>query len=205
MVPLWMYPVAITCGNAFVLKPSEKVPLSSVLLAELLMEAGLPEGILSLVHGDRECVDALLTHPLIKAISFVGSTTVAKHVYDVGTQHGKRVQAAGGAKNHMIIMPDADLDQAVAAVQSSAFGCAGERCMAGSVAVPVGEIGSPLVEGLCGKLSKMKVGPTDTGGDMDMGPVVSREHLEKVRSYLDIGEKEGAKLALDGRKLTPKT
>ncbi len=140
MVPLWMFPIAITCGNTFVLKPSEKVPLSAVRLGELLMESGLPDGVFNIVHGDRECVDALLTHPLVRAVSFVGSTAVARHVYETGTKNGKRVQAAGGAKNHLIIMPDADLDQAATALQLSAFGCAGERCMAGSVAVPVGKV-----------------------------------------------------------------
>ncbi len=148
MVPLWMFPIAITCGNTFVLKPSEKVPLSAVRLGELLMESGLPEGVFNIVHGDREAVDALLTHPLVRAVSFVGSTAVARHVYETGTRNGKRVQAAGGAKNHLIIMPDADLDQAVGALQLSAFGCAGERCMAGSVAVPVGQVADDLVERL---------------------------------------------------------
>jgi malonate-semialdehyde dehydrogenase (acetylating)/methylmalonate-semialdehyde dehydrogenase len=200
MVPLWMFPVAIACGNTFVLKPSEKVPLSAVLLGELLMEAGLPEGVFNVVHGDKECVDALLTHPLVRAISFVGSTNVAKHVYTTGTAHGKRVQAAGGAKNHLIIMPDADLNQAVKAIQASAFGCAGERCMAGSLAVPVGKIGDPLVEGLVDFASKMKVGPTDSGAEVDMGPVISAQHREKVASYLDIAAQEGAKVTLDGRK-----
>ena len=164
MVPLWMFPIAIACGNTFVLKPSEKVPLSAVQLGELLIESGLPAGVFNIVHGDRECVDALLTHPLVRAVSFVGSTAVARHVYETGTRNGKRVQAAGGAKNHLIIMPDADLDQAVKALQVSAFGCAGERCMAGSIAVPVGtdrrRPGRTAVPG--GRA--MKVGPTD-GGD----------------------------------------
>jgi malonate-semialdehyde dehydrogenase (acetylating) / methylmalonate-semialdehyde dehydrogenase len=164
------------------------------------MEAGLPEGVFNIVHGDKECVDALLTHPLVRAISFVGSTAVAKHVYETGTQHGKRVQAAGGAKNHLIIMPDADLNQAVKAIQASAFGCAGERCMAGSLAVPVGKIGDPLVEGLVDVGQKMTVGPTDTGAEVDMGPVISAQHRDKVASYLDIATQEGANLALDGRK-----
>jgi malonate-semialdehyde dehydrogenase (acetylating)/methylmalonate-semialdehyde dehydrogenase len=199
MVPLWMFPVAITCGNTFVLKPSEKVPLSAVKLGELLMEAGLPAGVFNIVHGDKECVDALLTHPIVRAISFVGSTAVARHVYETGIRSGKRVQAAGGAKNHLIIMPDADLEQAAKAVQAAAFGCAGERCMAGSVAVPVGNIGDRLVDLLCGAASRMKVGPTDGGADVDMGPVVSREHLDRVTGYLDIGLREGAALALDGR------
>jgi malonate-semialdehyde dehydrogenase (acetylating)/methylmalonate-semialdehyde dehydrogenase len=201
MVPLWMFPVAITCGNTFVLKPSEKVPLSAVRLGELLMESGLPDGVFNIVHGDRACVDALLEHPLVRAVSFVGSTAAARHVYEAGTRNGKRVQAAGGAKNHLIIMPDADLDQAVAALQVSAFGCAGERCMAGSVAVPVGAIAGPMVERLCLQASRMKVGPTDHDGGaaVDMGPVITREHLERVAGYLEIGRAEGAEVALDGR------
>src|SRR6476659_7696340 len=178
MVPLWMFPVAITCGNTFILKPSEKVPLSAVKLGELLTEAGLPAGVFNIVHGDKTAVDALLTHPLVRAISFVGSTAVARHVFETGTSHGKRVQAAGGAKNHLIIMPDADLDQAVKALQASAFGCAGERCMAGSLAVPVGRIADDVVAELCRVGKKMKVGPTDGGGQVDMGPLVSKDHRD---------------------------
>ena len=151
MVPMWMFPVALACGNTFVLKPSEKVPLTSNILGELLMEAGCPAGVFNIVHGDKEAVDVLLTHPLVRAISFVGSTAIAKYVYETGTRHGKRVQAAGGAKNHLIIMPDADLDQAVTALQQSAFGCAGERCMAGSIALPVGNVADKLVERLVEK------------------------------------------------------
>jgi malonate-semialdehyde dehydrogenase (acetylating)/methylmalonate-semialdehyde dehydrogenase len=200
MVPLWMFPVAITCGNTFVLKPSEKVPLCSIRMGELLIEAGLPPGVFNIVHGDKPCVDALLTHPLVRAISFVGSTTVAKHVYETGTAHGKRVQAAGGAKNHLIIMPDADLDLSVKALQASAFGCAGERCMAGSVAVPVGRIADDVVEGLVKVGSAMRVGPTDGGSEVDMGPLVSKQHRDRVASYLDIATGEGASVALDGRK-----
>src|SRR6516164_8436028 len=199
MVPLWMFPVAITCGNTFVLKPSEKVPLSAVKLAELLSEAGLPPGVFNIVHGDKTSVDALLTHPLVRAVSFVGSTAVARHVYQTGTANGKRVQAAGGAKNHLIIMPDADIDQAVKALQASAFGCAGERCMAGSVAVPVGRIADDLVAGLKRVGSAMKVGPTDGGAEVDMGPLVSKTHRDKVASYLDVARGEGADVALDGR------
>jgi malonate-semialdehyde dehydrogenase (acetylating) / methylmalonate-semialdehyde dehydrogenase len=199
MVPLWMYPVAIVCGNCFILKPSERVPLSAMRIAELLMDAGLPPGVLSVVHGGKECVDALLRHPQVKAISFVGSTPVAKYIYETGTANGKRVQAAGGAKNHVIIMPDADLDTAVAGLQGSAFGCAGERCMAGSFAIAVGEVADPLVERLCDSVSKMTVGRTDQGANVDMGPVISRAHLERVRSYIDIGANEGAALAHDGR------
>jgi malonate-semialdehyde dehydrogenase (acetylating)/methylmalonate-semialdehyde dehydrogenase len=203
MVPLWMYPIAIACGNTFILKPSEKVPLTAVLIGKLLQDTGLPAGVFNIVHGDKECVDVLLTHPLVKAISFVGSTTIAKYVYETGTKNGKRVQAAGGAKNHLIIMPDADLDQAVAALQSSAFGCAGERCMAGSIAVGVGDISSRLVDTLCNSASKMKVGPTDTDEKVDMGPLITRQHLDKVTSYLDVAKSEGATLALDGRKSSP--
>jgi malonate-semialdehyde dehydrogenase (acetylating)/methylmalonate-semialdehyde dehydrogenase len=199
MVPLWMFPVALTCGNTFVLKPSEKVPLSAMKLGELLVEAGLPPGVFNVVHGDKTAVDALLTHPLVKAISFVGSTGVAKYVYDTGTTHGKRVQSAGGAKNHLIIMPDADLEQAVKAVQASAFGCAGERCMAGSVAVPVGRIADAVVEGLVDVGKKMKVGPTDDGGEVDMGPLINKAHRDRVASYLDVAKNEGAEVALDGR------
>jgi malonate-semialdehyde dehydrogenase (acetylating) / methylmalonate-semialdehyde dehydrogenase len=200
MVPLWMFPVAIVCGNTFILKPSEKVPLTAVRMGELLGESGLPEGVFNIVHGGKECVDALLTHPQIAAISFVGSTNIAKYVYETGTKHGKRVQAAGGAKNHLIVMPDADLDQAAQAIQAAAFGCAGERCMAGSIAVPIGNIADPLVERLVATAGKMRVGPTDGGAAVDMGPVITREHLEKVRGYLDIGAQEGATVALDGRK-----
>jgi malonate-semialdehyde dehydrogenase (acetylating)/methylmalonate-semialdehyde dehydrogenase len=199
MVPLWMIPVALACGNTFVLKPSEKVPLSAVRLGELLMESGLPEGVLNIVHGDRESVDALLAHPLVAAISFVGSTAVARHVYETGTQNGKRVQAAGGAKNHLIIMPDADVDQAALAVQSSAFGCAGERCMAGSIALPVGDIADRFVDRLRELAATIRVGPTDGGGDVDMGPVISREHWSRVVGYLEVGQAEGAEIVIDGR------
>jgi malonate-semialdehyde dehydrogenase (acetylating)/methylmalonate-semialdehyde dehydrogenase len=202
MVPLWMYPIALTCGNTFVLKPSEKVPLSSIYIAELLKQAGLPDGVFNIVHGGKDCVNAILTHPLIRAISFVGSTAIAKYVYETGTAHGKRVQAAGGAKNHIIIMPDADMDQTVHALQASAFGCAGERCMAGSLALPVGSAADELMPRLIAATEKMKVGPTDGTGKPDMGPLVSADHLAKVRSYIDAGEKEGAKLSLDGRKLS---
>src|SRR5580692_9369154 len=156
MVPLWMFPVALVCGNTFILKPSEKVPLSAVRMGELLGEAGVPEGVFNIVHGGKECVDALLTHPQIAAISFVGSTAVAKYVYETGTKHGKRVQAAGGAKNHLIVMPDADLDQAAQAIQAAAFGCAGERCMAGSIAVPIGDIADPLVDRLVATAGRMR-------------------------------------------------
>jgi malonate-semialdehyde dehydrogenase (acetylating)/methylmalonate-semialdehyde dehydrogenase len=203
MVPMWMFPVALVCGNTFVLKPSEKVPLTSNKLAELLVEAGCPAGVFSVVHGDREAVDVLLTHPKVAAVSFVGSTPIAKYVYETGTRHGKRVQAAGGAKNHLIIMPDADLDQAVSALQASAFGCAGERCMAGSVALSVGDVGDELVSRLVSKAAAMTVGPTDTGSDVDMGPLISGEHRDRVAGYVGIGDREGASIALDGRKNAP--
>jgi malonate-semialdehyde dehydrogenase (acetylating) / methylmalonate-semialdehyde dehydrogenase len=203
MVPMWMFPVALACGNTFVLKPSEKVPLSANLIGELLVEAGLPPGVFNIVHGDKECVDVLLTHPLVKAISFVGSTSIAKYVYETGTKNGKRVQSAGGAKNHLIIMPDADLDQAVSALQASAFGCAGERCMAGSVAVSVGGIADEMVSRLVEKASKMKVGPTDNDPTIDMGPLISAAHRDRVAGYLDTGKSEGATVALDGRRDVP--
>ena len=199
MVPMWMYPVAITCGNTFVLKPSEKTPLSAVRLGELLVEAGLPAGVFSIVHGGRECVDALLTHPLVSAISFVGSTKVAEHVYRTGTFNGKRVQSAGGAKNHLIIMPDADMDQTVKALAASAYGCAGQRCMAGSVAVAVGGAGDPLVKQLVDYASSMKIGPSEDDEAIEMGPVIREEHRERVASYLDIAKADGATIALDGR------
>ncbi|MDC0936063.1 CoA-acylating methylmalonate-semialdehyde dehydrogenase [Pirellulales bacterium] len=199
MVPLWMFPVAIACGNTFVLKPSEKVPLSAVRLGELASEAGLPDGVLNIVHGDKECVEVLLTHPAVAAISFVGSTAIAKAIYETGTRHGKRVQAAGGAKNHLIIMPDADLDQSVKALAASAYGCAGQRCMAGSVAVAVGEIGEPLVGSLCDHAASLRVGPTDGNEAVDMGPLIRQDHVERVAGYIEIAQQDGADVALDGR------
>ncbi|MCA9236341.1 MAG: CoA-acylating methylmalonate-semialdehyde dehydrogenase, partial [Planctomycetales bacterium] len=200
MVPLWMFPVALACGNTFVLKPSEKVPLSAVRMGELLAEAGLPPGVFNIAHGDRECVETLLAHPQVAAISFVGSTAIAKSIYEIGTRNGKRVQAAGGAKNHLVIMPDADLDQSVKALAASAYGCAGQRCMAGSVAVAVGGVADPLVEQLCDYAGSLKVGPTDGVEGVDMGPVIRREHRDRVASYLDIAAAEGATVALDGRR-----
>jgi malonate-semialdehyde dehydrogenase (acetylating)/methylmalonate-semialdehyde dehydrogenase len=200
MVPLWMYPIAITCGNTFVLKPSEKVPLSAVRTAELLQEAGIPDGVFNIVHGDRECVDALLDHPKVAAISFVGSTAIAKYIYERGTAAGKRVQSAGGAKNHIVIMPDAEMDQTVKAMAASAFGCAGQRCMASSVAVAVGKAGDPIVENLVEHAGRMRVGPTDGNEGVDMGPVIRAEHRDRVASYLDIAKKDGATVALDGRR-----
>ncbi|MEM1026828.1 MAG: CoA-acylating methylmalonate-semialdehyde dehydrogenase [Planctomycetota bacterium] len=201
MVPLWMFPIALICGNTFVLKPSEKVPLSAVRLAELLMESGLPDGVFNLVHGGKPMVDALLKHDDVDAVSFVGSTAIAKYVYASGTAEGKRVQAAGGAKNHLVIMPDADLDQAVKALAASAFGCAGQRCMAGSVALAVGDIGDALVERLVAHGRQIDAGPTDGNDATEMGPVIHADHRERVAGYLDIAQSEGATVALDGRSL----
>ena len=208
MVPLWMFPVAITCGNTFVLKPSEKTPLSAVRLAELLGEAGLPDGVMNIVHGGKECVETLLTHPQVAAVSFVGSTPVAKIVYETATRYGKRVQSAGGAKNHLIIMPDADMDQTVKQLGASAYGCAGQRCMAGSLAVAVGAAGDPLVEGLVDLGSKMTTGPSDPAASTDaeaigMGPLIREEHRLRVASYLDTAAEDGATVALDGREQSP--
>ncbi len=200
MVPLWMYPIALTCGNTFVLKPSEKVPLSAIRAGELLLDAGLPDGVFNIVHGDRECVDALLDHPQVAAISFVGSTAIAKYIYERGTTAGKRVQSAGGAKNHLIIMPDAEMDQTVKALVASAYGCAGQRCMAGSVAVAVGKAGDAVVEGLVDVAGSMRVGPSDGNENVDMGPVIRAEHRDRVASYLDIAKQDGATIALDGRR-----
>lgn len=199
MVPLWMFPIAIACGNTFVLKPSEKVPLSAVRLGELLQEAGLPEGVFNLIHGDKVVVDALLTHDDVAAISFVGSTAIAKYVYETGCAHGKRVQAAGGAKNHLIIMPDADLDQSVKALAASAYGCAGQRCMAGSVALAVGGVGDALVENLVDYAGTIKTAPSDGNEAAGMGPVISAEHKSRVAAALDTAKDEGADVALDGR------
>lgn len=201
MVPLWMYPIAITCGNSFILKPSEKVPLTAMLIGDLLSKAGLPAGVFNIVHGGKDCVDAIIEHPGIRAISFVGSTNIAKYIYQNGTAHGKRVQAAGGAKNHIIIMPDADIEQTVQALQASAFGCAGERCMAGSLAIPVGEAAEELIPQLVASSERMKIGPTDGDGSPDMGPLVTKEHLDKVKGLIAKGSSEGAKLALDGREI----
>ncbi|MEM6853712.1 MAG: CoA-acylating methylmalonate-semialdehyde dehydrogenase [Planctomycetota bacterium] len=199
MVPLWMYPIALACGNTFVLKPSEKVPLSAIRLAELLLEAGLPEGVFNLIHGDKTVVDALLTHDDVNAISFVGSTAIAKYVYETGCAHGKRVQAAGGAKNHLIIMPDADLDQSVKALAASAYGCAGQRCMAGSVALAVGGVGDKLVENLVDYAGTIQTAPSDGNEAAGMGPVISAEHKSRVAAALDTAKDEGAEVALDGR------
>ncbi len=202
MVPLWMYPVAVACGNTFILKPSEKDPSAAMALYELFREAGFPPGVLNVVHGDREVVDAILNHPDVKAVSFVGSTPVAEHVYRTGTAAGKRVQALGGAKNHMVVMPDADIGKAADALMGAGYGSAGERCMAISVAVPVGqETADRLVESLAPRVRRLKVGPA-SDPDSEMGPLVTREHLQKVLGYIDAGVAEGADLVVDGRGLT---
>jgi malonate-semialdehyde dehydrogenase (acetylating)/methylmalonate-semialdehyde dehydrogenase len=199
MVPLWMFPVAVACGNTFVLKPSERDPSASVRMAELLKDAGLPDGVFNVLHGDKEAVDGLLAHPDIAAISFVGSTPVAKHVYLTGTQHGKRVQALGGAKNHMVIMPDADLGDAANALMGAAYGSAGERCMAISIAVVVGdESADRLVERLVPKVRALRIG-AGTSDSSEMGPLITREHREKVCDYIASGVSEGAQLVVDGR------
>ncbi len=200
MVPMWMFPIAIACGNTFVLKPSEKDPSAPLFMAELLKEAGLPDGVFNLVNGDREAVESLLEDPRVAAISFVGSTAIAEHIYRAGSAAGKRVQALGGAKNHMVVMPDADMDQATDALMGAAFGSAGERCMAVSVAVAVGSAGDALIERLTPKIASLKVGP-GTDPDSEMGPLVTQQHFEKVRGYIDAGEKEGADLLVDGRDL----
>lgn len=199
MVPMWMYPAAIACGNAFILKPSERDPSAPMLAWNLFMEAGLPEGILNVVHGDKEMVDGILDHPDIKAVSFVGSTPIAEYVYQRGTKAGKRVQALGGAKNHMIIMPDADLDQAADALMGAGYGSAGERCMAISVAVPVGkDTADALVAKLKPRVESLKIGPA-TDKDAEMGPVVTKMHRDKIVGYIDSGVEQGAKLVVDGR------
>ena len=199
MVPMWMFPVALATGNTFVLKPSERDPSAPMIIAELLKEAGLPDGVFNVVHGDKLAVDTLLEHPDVKAISFVGSTPIAQYIYETGIKNGKRVQALGGAKNHMIIMPDADLDMAVNALMGAAYGSAGERCMAISVAVPVTDaVADALVERLVPKIKALKIGPAMDAGS-EMGPLVTGEHRDKVKGYIDAGEKEGAKVVVDGR------
>ena len=205
MVPLWMFPVALACGNTFVLKPSEKVPSAAMRMAELLKEAGLPDGVFNVVHGDKEAVDALLGHPGIRAVSFVGSTPIAKYIYETASKNGKRVQALGGAKNHAVVLPDmtasaADLEFTVDGLMGAAYGSAGERCMSISAVVAVGASADPLVAKLREKASQLKIGPGD-GKDMDMGPLITRAHRDKVAGYVDKGVAEGAKLILDGRGL----
>jgi malonate-semialdehyde dehydrogenase (acetylating)/methylmalonate-semialdehyde dehydrogenase len=200
MVPMWMFPLAIACGNAFVLKPSERDPGASLLLAELWAEAGLPSGVFSVVQGDKEAVDALLTHPEVDAVSFVGSTPIARHVYETAANAGKRVQALGGAKNHMIVLPDADLDQAADAAVSAGYGSAGERCMAISVVVAVDPIGDELVEQIRRRLGDLVIGDGAEPG-VDMGPLVTEAHRDRVAGYIDRGAREGAILVADGRGL----
>jgi malonate-semialdehyde dehydrogenase (acetylating)/methylmalonate-semialdehyde dehydrogenase len=201
MVPMWMFPVAIACGNTFVLKPSEKDPGCPLRLAELLAEAGLPPGVFNVVNGDREAVDTLLTHPDVAAVSFVGSTPIAQHIYATASAHGKRVQALGGAKNHMVVMPDANPELAAQALLGAAYGSAGERCMAISVAVAVGDAGDRLIEALQPIVEKLAVGP-GTRDDVEMGPLVTGEHCDRVRRYVDLGIEEGAELVVDGRDLS---
>ena len=198
MVPLWMCANAIACGNAFVLKPSEKDPSASLRLAELWQEAGLPDGVFTVLQGDKEAVDALLTHPDIAAVSFVGSTPIARYVYETGTAAGKRVQALGGAKNHMVVLPDADLDLAADAAVSAAYGAAGERCMAVSVTVAVGDVGDRLVEAIASRLPKVRVG-AGTDPDSEMGPLISAAHRDRVAGYIDAGASSGASIVVDGR------
>jgi malonate-semialdehyde dehydrogenase (acetylating)/methylmalonate-semialdehyde dehydrogenase len=200
MVPMWMFPVALACGNCFILKPSERDPSAGMLIAKLLKEAGLPDGVFSVVNGDKTAVDAILHHPGIAAVSFVGSTAIAEYIYATGAANGKRVQALGGAKNHMVVMPDADLDQATDALMGAAYGAAGERCMAVSVAVAVGKIGDKLIDRLEPRIRALKIGP-GTDPEAEMGPLVTKTHLDKVRGYIDHGVKEGAKLVVDGRGL----
>src|SRR5580692_7835406 len=197
MVPMWMFPFAIACGNTFILKPSEKVPLTPTRTAELLHDAGLPAGVYNLLHGSREAVDALLAHPLVRAISFVGSSPVAKYVYQPAAAYGKRVQALGGAKNHLVAMPDANVEKSVEAIMGSAFGAAGERCLAGSVLVAVGE-SRPLLEALVRKVRDLRVGDGSAPGS-EMGPLVTAEHRARVVGYIEKGVAEGAQLLVDGR------
>ncbi len=198
MVPLWMCANAIATGNAFVLKPSEKDPSASLFLAELWKEAGLPDGVFTVLQGDKEAVDGLLTHPDVAAVSFVGSTPIARHIYETGTRHGKRVQALGGAKNHMVVLPDADVDLAADAAVSAAYGAAGERCMAISVTVAVGDVADALVDAIAARLPKLKVG-NGAEPDTDMGPLITAEHRDRVAGYIDAGARAGARVVVDGR------
>ena len=202
MVPMWMFPVALACGNCFILKPSERDPSASLILADMLKEAGLPDGVFSVLQGDKEAVDGLLHHPDVQAVSFVGSTPIARYIYETAARTGKRAQALGGAKNHMIVMPDADLDLAVDALMGAAYGAAGERCMAISVAVPVGdEVADALISRLEPRVRGLKIGPGNDP-EAEMGPLVTAQHRDKVKNYIDIGEREGARLVIDGRGLS---
>ena len=198
MVPMWMFANAIATGNTFILKPSEKDPSVSMLIAEILHESGVPAGVFNVVHGDKVAVDAILTHPDVAAVSFVGSTPIAKYIYETGTAHGKRVQALGGAKNHMVVLPDAEIEGAADAAISAAYGSAGERCMAISVVVAVGAIADPLVDAIEARLDKVRIGP-GSDPDSEMGPLVTREHRDKVASYLDVAISDGATVRRDGR------
>jgi malonate-semialdehyde dehydrogenase (acetylating)/methylmalonate-semialdehyde dehydrogenase len=202
MVPMWMYPFAIACGNTFILKPSEKVPMTPTLAAQLLHQAGLPAGVFNLLHGDRTAVDALLHHPLVKGVSFVGSTPVAKYIYATAAAEGKRVQALGGAKNHLIVMPDADMPKTVEAIIGSAFGAAGERCLAGSVLVPVGDAAGPLLDLLVERTKNLTVGDGSQAG-VEMGPLVTADHCRRVTGYVETGVAEGAVALVDGRQNKP--
>jgi malonate-semialdehyde dehydrogenase (acetylating)/methylmalonate-semialdehyde dehydrogenase len=201
MVPLWMYPVALACGNSFVLKPSEKVPLTAVLITRLLQQAGIPHGVFNILHGGRECVDALLAHPQVRAVSFVGSTPVARHIFETATRHGKRVQANGSAKNFVIIMPDADVEPSTRGVIEGAFGCAGERCMASSTAVVVGSASQDALPALTHAARNIQVGPTDRDPQPDMGPLITRQHCDRVAQLIGTAAAEGAKILTDGRTL----
>ena len=201
MVPMWFFPIAIACGNTVVVKPSEKDPSAIMYVAELLKEAGLPDGVFNVVHGDKEAVDALLTHPGIKSVSFVGSTPIAQYVYETGTKAGKRVQALGGAKNHMVVLPDADLDLAADSAINAGFGSAGERCMAISMLVAVEPVADQLIAKITERMAKIKTGDGTQGADM--GPLVTKVHRDKVASYIDAGVKEGATLVVDGRTVNP--
>ena len=198
MVPCWMFPVALACGNAFVLKPSERDPSPALFMAELLQQAGLPDGVFNVLQGDKAAVDALLAHPDVQALSFVGSTPIAQHIYETGARHGKRVQALGGAKNHLVVMPDADLDQAVDGLIGAGYGSAGERCMAISVAVLVGEAGDRIVPKLAERARALKI-KDPMALDAEMGPIVTRQALERIEGYIELGVQEGAQLVVDGR------
>lgn len=199
MVPMWMFPVALACGNCFILKPSERVPSAAILLAEWLTEAGLPPGVFNVVQGDKQAVDALLVHPDVAAVSFVGSTPIARYVYETAARFGKRCQALGGAKNHMIVMPDADLDQVADALMGAAYGAAGERCMAASVVVPIGEhTANELIARMAPRVHALRIGPA-TDPDAEMGPLITKQHLERVCAYIELGVTQGANLLVDGR------
>ncbi len=200
MVPMWMFPISIACGNSFILKPSEKDPSCSLKLAQLFTEAGLPDGVLNVINGDKNTVNSLIDSPYISSVSFVGSTPVAKYIYETASKSFKRVQALGGAKNHLVVMPDADLDSAVDGIIGAAFGSAGERCMAVSAVVAVGNIADKLVSKISDKIDEIKVSPY-TDGNSDMGPLISKDHMDKVLNYIKIGEKEGAKIIRDGRNI----